>query len=148
MKKIVIAILIVTAAALVFAIMTRKGADAPVLQVPPQATYLNAGPDLIEVAVAPGQTVPNPLTLSGRARGYWYFEASFPARLVDQSGAILAEVPAQAIGDWMTEDFVPFSVTLSYPAQPSGTQGFLILRNDNPSGEPEWDRSITIPVIF
>lgn len=148
MKKITIAILLVVAAALVLAVMTRKTSDAPVPQAAPQATYLNAGPDLIEVAVTPGQAVSNPLILSGRARGYWYFEASFPVRLVDQSGAVLAEVPAQAMGDWMTEDFVPWSVTLSYPAQPSGTQGFLILRNDNPSGEPERDRSVTIPVIF
>jgi hypothetical protein len=148
MKKIITIALLVSVAALALALMTRKSPDARAPQTLPQATYLNAGPDLIEVAVAPGQEVTNPLALSGRARGYWYFEASFPVRLVDQSGAVLAEVPAQAIGDWMTEDFVPFTVTLSYAAQPSGSQGFLILRNDNPSGEPERDRSVTIPVTF
>lgn len=148
MKKIIITILVVAAVALAIALVWRKPADAPIPQVVPQVAYLNAGPDLIEVAVNPGQAVSNPLTFSGRARGYWYFEGSFPVRLVDQSGAVLAEVPVQAVGDWMTEDFVPFNVTLSYPAQPSGTQGFLILRNDNPSGEPERDRFVTIPVIF
>jgi hypothetical protein len=148
MKKIIISIVLLAGVLVASFLFLRKDMEAPVPQAGPQATYLNADPDMIEVSVTPGQTVSNPLVLSGRARGYWYFEASFPVRLVDQSGAVLTEVPAQAIGDWMTEDFVPFSVTLSYPTQPSGSQGFLILRNDNPSGEPERDRSVTLPVIF
>jgi hypothetical protein len=41
-------------------------------------------------------TVSQPLTVTGRARGGWYFEASFPVELRDSSGALLAQTIAQA----------------------------------------------------
>jgi hypothetical protein len=94
-----------------------------------------------------GATVSSPLTIEGEARGWWYFEASFPVRLVTDSGEVLAEVPAQALGDWMTEDYVPFTVSIVF-ATPSATSGKLILARDNPSGLPENDASIEIPVLF
>lgn len=93
-----------------------------------------------------GSSVTSPLTVKGEARGVWYFEASFPVRLLDESGKEIAVAPAQAQGDWMTEDFVPFEVTLSFPT----TTGFgtLVLQKDNPSGLPEHDDMISIPVVF
>lgn len=104
--------------------------------------------DLIVVDnVAPGDTVASPLTVTGRARGYWYFEASFPAELLDGNGNQLAIQPAQAQSDWMTVDFVPFSVTLTYPT-PATATGTLMLRKDNPSGEPANDDFLAIPVVF
>lgn len=104
--------------------------------------------NLITVAnVAPGDQVSSPLTVTGEARGYWYFEASFPVELLDGNGAQLAIAPAQAQSDWMTEDFVPYSVTLTFPT-PSTATGTLMLRKDNPSGEPQFDDFLAIPVIF
>lgn len=103
---------------------------------------------LITVAnVAPGDQVASPLVVTGEARGYWYFEASFPVKLLDGNGAQLALVPAQALTDWMTEDFVPFSVTLTFPP-PSTATGTLMLMKDNPSGEPQNDDFLAIPVVF
>lgn len=90
----------------------------------------------------------SPLKVEGRARGTWYFEASFPVELKDANGKTIAEAPAQAKGDWMTEEFVPFSLSLTFPAQPRGTMGTLILHKDNPSGEPERDQSLSIPITF
>jgi hypothetical protein len=43
---------------------------------------------------------------------------------------------------------VIFKATLTYPAQPKGSKGTLILRNDNPSGDPARDKKVEIPVIF
>ena len=94
--------------------------------------------------------VASPLTVRGIARGTWFFEASFPVVLVDWDGKILAEGVAQAQGDWMTEDFVPFAATLSFtlPADIPYTRGTLILKKDNPSGLPENDDAFEIPVTF
>jgi hypothetical protein len=104
--------------------------------------------NLITVAnVAPGDQVASPLVVTGEARGYWYFEASFPVKLLDGNGAQLALVPAQALTDWMTEDFVPFSVTLNFPP-PATATGTLMLMKDNPSGEPQNDDFLAIPVVF
>lgn len=91
--------------------------------------------------------IQSPLTVSGQARGTWYFEASFPVRLLDGNGNEIAVVPAQAQSDWMTEDFVPFLATLTFtaPATPTGT---LVLEKDNPSGLPENAAEVRIPVRF
>ncbi len=96
---------------------------------------------------APGEAVSSPLTVTGEARGTWYFEASFPAELQDANGKVLAQTPAQAKGDWMTDKFVPFSVTLIFP-KPATPTGTLILHRDNPSGLPQNEASVSIPVTF
>ncbi len=106
--------------------------------------------DLIRVtSPLPEGTVSSPLVVSGEARGNWYFEASFPIELRNAAGAMIAQGYAQADGEWMTTEYVPFtSVPLTFAAQPSGSTGTLILRKDNPSGLPEHDNSLEIPVTF
>ena len=95
---------------------------------------------------APNALVQSPLTVSGEARGTWYFEASFPVRVLDANGVELAVVPAQAQGEWMTEDFVPFEATLVFAATtPTGT---VVFEKDNPSGLPEHAAQVNIPVRF
>jgi len=98
--------------------------------------------------------VSSPLRVTGVARGYWFFEASFPIVLVDWDGKIIAEHYATAESDWMTEDFVPFTANLDFvsPYHEEDPEfmshGTLILRRDNPSGLPENDGAIEIPVRF
>jgi len=107
--------------------------------------------DLIQVgSPLAGETVGSPLIVSGIAKGSWYFEASFPIRLLDASGKELAVVAAQAQGNWMTENFVPFIATLNFELGDVGDvkEGKLVLANDNPSGLPENDKFIEIPVKF
>lgn len=95
----------------------------------------------------PNAIVSSPLTISGRARGEWYFEASFPVKIVDAKGKQLGIVQAQAQGEWMTTDYVPFTTQLpfSIPSTPTGT---LILEKDNPSGLPEHANQLDIPIRF
>lgn len=102
--------------------------------------------EIRNVNVKADQVITSPLTITGEAKG-WYFEASFPIQIVDGSGKVIAQGPAQAQGDWMTSNFVPFKATLSF-AKPSTATGTLILRNDNPSGLPENQRELRIPVRF
>jgi hypothetical protein len=95
----------------------------------------------------PNQTISSPVQIKGEARGNWYFEASFPARLVDANGKELAIIPVQAKGEWMTTEFVPFDTTMTFPT-PTTATGKLILEKDNPSGLPENDDQLIIPVKF
>lgn len=95
----------------------------------------------------PNQKIGSPITITGKARGNWYFEASFPVELLDDNGNQLAIAPAQAQGDWMTTDFVPYSVTLTFPI-PATPTGKLILHKDNPSGLPQNDDQLIVPVVF
>ena len=101
-------------------------------------------------APLPNATVSSPLTITGEARGYWYFEASFPVVLVDWDGRIIAQGIATAKDEWMTEEFVPFEATLTFTADPNAysNRGALILQKDNPSGLPEYDDALEIPVII
>lgn len=98
-------------------------------------------------APLPEQQVAGPLVVTGEARGNWYFEASFPVRLLDAFGNQLAAVPAQAQGDWMTTEFVPFRAELAFAA-PTTAVGTLVLVKDNPSGLPEYADEMRIPVKF
>jgi len=90
----------------------------------------------------------------GQARGYWFFEASFPVQLLDKDDNVLATGIAQAQPDsetgeinWMTENFVPFKADLKAPASYIGP-ATLILHKDNPSGLPEHDASISFPITI
>jgi hypothetical protein len=112
--------------------------------VPPPAAL----PDLIELQTPlPGGLLQSPVTIAGRARGTWYFEASFPVYLLDAAGDTIARVPAHADGAWMTTEFVPFHVTLTFTPPASGA-GTLILAKDNPSGLPEHAAELRVPVRF
>ncbi|HRY52630.1 MAG TPA: Gmad2 immunoglobulin-like domain-containing protein [Candidatus Portnoybacteria bacterium] len=109
---------------------------------------VSVGNDKIKVEMPLASAlVQSPLKIKGQARGTWYFEASFPVKLIDSNGKILASAPAQAQGDWMTEDWVPFELSLSFDA-PQSASGVLILQKDNPSGLPVNDDSISVPVRF
>lgn len=117
-------------------------------ELPVAATYQNASANLIVVDTpAPGSVTGKAVTVKGKARGYWYFEASFPVELRDPTGKVLAQTAAQASRDWMTENFVPFSVTLTAPTSYIGP-ATLVLMKDNPSGLPEHDASISIPITI
>ena len=94
------------------------------------------------------QTVQSPLVVKGEARGFWFFEASFPVKLFDKDGDLLVMGIAQAKSDWMTEEFVPFEVTLNFVAPLATGKGALVLIKDNPSGLPEHDESFSIPVVL
>src|SRR3989344_5346455 len=95
----------------------------------------------------PNQVVESPLIVRGEAPGPWFFEANLPVRLVDDAGHLLAQVGAQAEGEWMTTDFVPFSAVLVFSTA-SSTTGVLIIAKDNPSGLPEHAAEFKIPVRF
>lgn len=98
--------------------------------------------------------ITSPLSLSGKARGNWYFEASAPVSLVDWDGKIIAEGFVTADGEWMTTEFVPFKGTLEFASPYKAgdpdfmKRGVLIFKKDNPSGLPENDDALEIPVLF
>ena len=93
------------------------------------------------------ENIHSPLVIEGSVVGSWYFEASFPIILTDASGTVLAQTNANAIGDWMSTSSAPFSATLSW-ATTTATSGVLILKKDNPSGKPEFDKEIRLPVTM
>jgi hypothetical protein len=114
----------------------------------PTATSTNSLSDRIVVTSPTANAlVTSPLVVTGKARGTWYFEASFPVKVLDANGKVLAAVPAQAQGEWMTTEFVPFTVSVPFATSTTAT-GTLVLQKDNPSGLPENEAELRIPIRF
>ncbi len=92
-----------------------------------------------------GSAVPKVFTVAGSAPGPWYFEASFPIKVVDADNNFIGQGIAQAQGDWMTVDSVDFIATVTVTGY-TGPATIVLLR-DNPSGMPENDDSISVPIV-
>ncbi len=108
-------------------------------------TYKNATKDNIVVDLPyPGAVTGKKFTVIGKARGTWYFEASFPVKVLDKDGKVLVTTHATAQDEWMTEDFVPFTSEIAVPLTYIGP-ATLILEKDNPSGDVVRDASLSFP---
>ena len=70
--------------------------------------------------------IKSPLSVSGMAKGTWFFEGNIPVSLEFEDGTVIAQVGAMAESEWMTEDFVPFSTEISFTTTES--RGFQIGR--------------------
>ena len=147
MKKVitfVVLFLLVLAAVLSLMLFSKKKVEAPTeeqQQVNPQVH-----PNL-KINIKPGESITSPITISGEAKG-WYFEASFPVKLLNAQKQVIFQGPAQAEADFITENFVPFSITITFPPQTAGSSGEMIFMKDNPSGLPQYDDQYVLPVIF
>lgn len=95
----------------------------------------------------PRARITNPVTINGEAVGGWFGEGVFPVVLYDGNAQEIARGTAVAGGEWMTEDYVPFAVTL-YFTKPATTIGTLKLYKDNPSGLPQNEASLDVEVRF
>ncbi len=116
---------------------------------------IDAKADLIQVTTPLGMgVIVSPVSFTGKARGNWFFEGSAPVSLVDWDGKIIAEGIITADGEWMTTEFVPFSGSLEFTSPYKEgdpdfmKRGSLIFKKDNPSGLPENDNAVEIPVLF
>lgn len=114
---------------------------------PGETPVPTTNPDIRVDSLKSGDSVKSPLTITGAARGTWYFEASFPIDVIGKDGKVIAQGHAEAQGDWMTENFVPFKAIITFNV--STTQnGEIVLKKDNPSGLPQFDKQIRIPVTL
>ena len=130
-----------------------KVANAPKEGVERWVTVRGHADILRTISVKSGDTIDSskPLVITGEARGNWYFEASFFIEVFGESfDGLLGNGIAQAQDEWMTEEFVPFATTVNLHPSIStpGTSGKIILHKDNPSGLPENDDRLIIPVKF
>lgn len=130
-----------------------KPAEAPTVSTSsPQATATSSAPEPLHTRVAvssppSGSTVGQRFVVIGEAPGNWYFEAVFPIQVRDKDNNKIGQAQGQAQADWMTTGQVPFSaeVTLDTPYRGPAT---IVLLKDNPSGLPENDDSLEVPVVI
>lgn len=111
-------------------------------------TYKNASADNIKVTSPfPGAVINRNFKIKGSARGPWFFEASSRVVVFDKTGDKIAESIGRPEGNALTEDFVPYSADVAISGAYAGP-ATIVLSNDNPSGLPENDSSISFPVTI
>jgi hypothetical protein len=104
--------------------------------------------DLIMIeSPRPNMEIQSPFLIKGVARGYWYFEASFPIRLFDANGKEIALAIATAKSDWMTTEFVSFEAILEFD-KPDTKSGVIVFEKDNPSDLRDNDDYLIMPIVF
>lgn len=92
--------------------------------------------------------ISSPAVVSGKAKGNWFFEGVFPVKIYDANDKLLGEGPAHFEGEtWMTEEFVNFKGEIGFK-KPTTETGYIIFKNDNPSGLPEHDESFKLQINF
>lgn len=108
---------------------------------------LGLSEDIVIAIPQPNDLVTSPFSVSGSARGIWFFEASAPIRVLDANEQELGVSYIEAQDNWMTTNHVPFKGTIIF-REPTTERGFLVFEKDNPSGLAEYSASISIPVRF
>jgi len=103
--------------------------------------------DIKNLSIKSGQEITSPLVIEGKAKGTYFFEGSFPIKILEENGNELATSFVRAQSDWMTEDFVAFKGTITFTTK-NKIKGFLVFAKDNPSGLPENDKEVKIPVVL
>jgi hypothetical protein len=98
-------------------------------------------------APASGASVERTFTVSGVAPNGWYYEAVFPIQIRDGDDNLIASGQGKAQSDWTVSGPVPFSATITVPANFSGPANLILLR-DNPSGLPENFDEVTVSIII
>ncbi|HAU66203.1 MAG: hypothetical protein UT30_C0019G0030 [Candidatus Uhrbacteria bacterium GW2011_GWF2_39_13] len=166
--RVALIVLILLGAFFVWRQMSVSPQTTPPVEVPvvvengEEAFTSERGVSLFVTLPLKNSLVTSPLKVTGTAPGTWYFEASFPIIIVNWDGLIIAQGYATAQTDWMTPDQVPFEGTIEFTdilpltkeiEDPNSLQSFmkkgaLILQKDNPSGLPENDDALEIPILF
>lgn len=106
----------------------------------------NAG-DLISFSIQPKSQVEGVVPFRGTIKGAYFFEANILVNILDKNKKLLRQGNALAMTDWMTVGPVDFEGNLDFSGLPTG-KGYIEIKNDNPSGEAKFDKSILIPVII
>jgi hypothetical protein len=104
-------------------------------------------PDVVIDTPQIAQIVTSPMTIKGKVKNSWFFEANLPIELRDENGKVLAQKGYMTPDDWMTPGYKTLDTTLSFKA-PTTDYGVLVIHNDNPSGLPENDKKFEVPIRF
>lgn len=158
MKRRYIVILLVLIFGALFWALTKKTPETVVVVEPlptlaPEVKPAEKAGRIVVTTPLPETNVgSSPVTIKGRAVGNWFFEASAPVDIVNWDGLIIGSgyVMVDEGYSWMTTDMVPFTGTVSYDATKLAPYkyGWIIMKKDNPSGEPQFDEALEFKILF
>ncbi len=147
MKKI-ISIIVIIIGIIIAALLFDWGRKSPALNTGTDTQATATISDIVVFSPKENEVVRSPIVITGKAKGNWFFEAVFPVKLLDENGNVIVQTHAQATDDWMTTDFVNFSLSLPYDSASTSGRGVIEFKNDNPSGDPARDKYFYVPVML
>ena len=148
MKKTFTALFLLIVAIILLALVFDWGRGSVVAPTIPATAADATDTPIIVSYPLDNQTVTSPIHISGVVHGSWFFEGSFPVELVNSNGEVIGTTTASTDGDWATTTDVNFTATVSYPKATTTDRGFLVLKNDNPSGDQAHDEEKFIQLIL
>jgi len=105
--------------------------------------YADLMPAIVVDRPTPGAQISSPVTVSGSAN---VFEANVTVRILDASGKELKQTFTTATcGSGCRGDF---SVAVPFPAQPAGSEGFVVVEDDDAAGMGFPPHQVRIPIVF
>jgi hypothetical protein len=125
-----------------------KASSASTTEYVPVATTQAPTLEVVVDVPTPGTIVTSPITVSGKAPGSWFFEATAGLRVLNKDKKVVAQSFVHTEDDWMTTTRATFTGTSSFPVSLKGQSGYIEVAKDNPSGLPENDQSVLVPVLF
>ena len=103
--------------------------------------------DLVSFSIPVGSAVSGIQTATGVVSGGYFFEGNIIVRILDGSKVVLRSTYGTATMDWMNTGPVSFTTNLDFTGITTGPS-YIEIHNDNPSGLPQYDKSILIPVVI
>lgn len=103
--------------------------------------------DLVSLSIAPNQSVSGLVALSGSVKNAYFFEANIVLKVVDTNNNNLLTTFGTATTEWMTTEPVSFTANIDFTGLPTGP-AYLVIENDNPSGDPGLTKQIIIPIVI
>lgn len=94
-----------------------------------------------------GASVGHSFTVRGQAPGPWFYEAVFPIKILDKDRNVIGSAQGRAQGAWTTDAQVPFTADVQIAGSYRGNAVLVLLR-DNPSGLPENDDALEVPIVI
>jgi hypothetical protein len=125
-----------------FVFEVKENKIVPIMQLQ-NADYAN-----VEIKTPlPGEEITgDTLVIKGAIPGNWYFEANATFKVLDGSYKEIAFGNIQALSDWMTDQKVPFEISVSKQSLNYTGDATIIISSDNPSGIEEKTKRLYIPV--
>ncbi len=103
--------------------------------------------DLVSLSFNPGDTLTGASVISGSVKNAYFFEANIIVKVTDISNNVLLTTHGSATTEWMTTAPVSFTANVNFTGLPVGP-AYLVLENDNPSGDPALIKQIIIPIVI
>ena len=122
------------------------------LDIIPAETYptnllMGHSSDLENFSILPNTKVSEKKIIQGVVKSNYFFEGNIGVNILGNDKKLLRSGHATAVGEWASPDPVKFQGELDFSGLVKGP-AFIEIHNDNPTGLPENDKSILVPVVI